>query len=360
MSIAATFIFAGCVKDEQPTPEGPTPPPVQNYEDMVINELITKDITDPYYLSGPAPGSGTDWVELYNNGTNSVDVAGMWIADKPGNEAEYQQIPDGHANVTTIAPHGFIVLIMGAKDEGGADFPTSIIDDNVFINFGLSSTNDSLVAVYTPEKVEVDISDNFNGLEDDKSFGRTVDAGLEWATLATKTPGAPNDGSAPIAGTLVINEFMASNDSWSIPGEDPSALAPDWIEIYNTGDTPIDMGGWYASDDIADLIQWQLPTDQPELTTIPAQGFLILICDGLDNSDGALHTNFKLSGGGEDIVISQDGITVNDGGSYCDSGCDLPNPGTDNSSGRDGDGVSTWFVYLIGSAREPSPGAPNN
>ena len=67
LSITATLIFAGCVKDEQPAPEGPTPPPVQKYEDIVINELITKDLTDPYFLSGPDPGEGTDWVELYND-----------------------------------------------------------------------------------------------------------------------------------------------------------------------------------------------------------------------------------------------------------------------------------------------------
>lgn len=356
LSITATLIFAGCVKDEQPAPSGPVPPPVQNYEDIVINELITKDITDPYFESGP-DNEGTDWVELYNEGTSNVNVADMWIADRPGEEAEYQQIPNTDANVTTIPPKGFLVLLMGAADAGGADVPTSIIDGRIFIDFGLSSSSDNNVAIYDPEKLEIDLTDDFNGLEDDKSFGRTVDAGLEWATLATKTPGAPNDGSEPVAGTLVINEFMASNDSWSIPGEEPGAEFPDWIEIYNTGDTPIDMGGWYASDDLTDLMQWQLPADDPTLTTVPAHGYLILICDGLDVD---LHTSFKLGSGGEDVIISQDGVTVNDGGSYCDIGCDLPNPGTDNSAGRDGDGALTWFVYLMGSDREPTPGEPNN
>jgi hypothetical protein len=358
LSITAAFVFAGCVKDEMPKPGDPTPPPVQHYEDIVINELITKDITDPYFVSGPAPGEGTDWVELYNDGNSNVNVADMWITDKPGEEAEYVQIPNTDANITTIPPHGFLVLIMGATDLDGADIITSIINENVFIDFGLSATNDNFVAIYDPEKVEIDISDDFNGLEEDKSFGRTVDAGLEWATLSAKTPGEPNDGSIPVTGTLVINEFMASNDSWPIDDEDPSAPFPDWIEVYNTGDTPIDMGGWYASDDLTDLVLWQLPTGDPSLTTIPAHGYLVLICDGLDN--GGLHTNFKLGSGGEDVVISIDGTSVTDGGSYCDSGCDLDNPGTDNSSGRDGDGEATWYVYLMGSSREPSPGTANN
>lgn len=358
MSITASMIFAGCVKDEKPASEGPLPPPVQNYEDIVINELIKKDITDPYFTDGQ--GEGSDWVELYNEGTSNVNVADMWISDKPGEEAEYQQIPNSEPNVTTIPPKGFLVLILGAADEGGADIPTSIVDGNIFIDFGLSSSNDDAVAIYDPEKMEIDLADGFLDLEDDKSFGRTVDAGLEWATLATKTPAEPNDGSEPVAGTLVINEFMASNDVWSIPGEDPAATFPDWIEIYNTGDTPLDMGGWYTTDDATDLVQWQLPIDKPELTTVPAHGYLLLLCDGLDNSDGALHTNFKLGSGGEDVVISEDGLSITDGGSYCDTGCDLPNPGTDNSAGRDGDGAFTWFVYLFGTDREASPGTANN
>jgi hypothetical protein len=166
--------------------------------------------------------------------------------------------------------------------------------------------------------------------------------------------------SQQVSAQIVINEFMASNDSWEIPGEDPSATFPDWIEIYNPGNTPIDMGGWYASDDLIDLMQWQLPTDKPELTTVPAHGYLLLLCDGLDNSDGALHTNFKLGGSGEDIVISQDGFTANDGGSYCDTGCDYPNPGTDNSSGRSADGANDWDVFIFGSNSEPTPGAAND
>jgi len=159
---------------------------------------------------------------------------------------------------------------------------------------------------------------------------------------------------------LVINEFMASNDSWAIPGETPGDEFPDWIEIYNTGDTEIDMGGWYATDDLTDIVQYQLPTDKPELTVVPAGGFILLLCDGLDNSDGALHTNFKLGGSGEEVGISEDGVTLTEGYSYCDDGCDLLNPGTDNSMGRNTDGSGEWVVFLIDSENEPTPGSANS
>ena len=350
ISIVTAILFSGCVKDEQPVPEPPAP---ENYGDIVINELITKDLSDPYFVD--ESGEGADWIELFNKGTKAVNIAGMWVTDNPGTEGDYIQIPNTHINVTTIPPKGFLVLICGAKDAGGADIPTSIVDDKIFIDMGLSSTKDNAAALYTPEKQKVDESDDFNGLEDDKSFGRTVDGAGEWQVMAAKTPGMPNDGSTPVVGTVVINEFMASNDSWNVPGD--FGDQPDWMEIYNTGETAIDMGGWYVTDDLGDPAKYQLPTDKPELTTVPPYGFLAIICDGVGED---LHTSFKLSSGGEDIGISEDGITITDGYSYCDSGCDLPNPGTDNSTGRDGDGNAAWFVFLMGESRQPTPGTSND
>ena len=351
LSILAAIMFTGCVKDELPTPVNP----VQNYSDIVINELITKDTSDVYYVD--ASGSAADWVELYNKGTKAVDVAGMYVTDKPGDEASYEQIPATDVGVTTIPPKGFLVLICGAADAQGADLPTQIKDGKVFINIGLSSSKDNSVAIYDPGKTEIDQSDDFAGLEDDKSFGRTTDAGTDWAVLATKTPGAPNDGSAPEEGTLVLNEFMASNDSWSIPGEDPSATYPDWIEIYNTGETAIDMGGWYVTDDLEDPAKYQLPTDNAEMTTVPAHGFLVIMCDGIGEG---LHASFSLKGSGEAVGISENGTELNEGYTYGDNGTDLQNPGKDNSMGRDVDGTGSWMIFEMGSDREPTPGASNN
>jgi len=349
ISIIATIFFTGCVKDELPNVQPPEP---ENYDFIVINELIAKDTTDPYYINGD--GTGADWVELYNKGTKSVNVADMWISDKPGEESEYQQIPNTNINLTTIPPKGFLVLICGASDAGGADFPTGIVDGKIFIDMGISSSKDNFVAIYTPEKVENDKSADFNGLVDDKSFGRLIDGENEWNTLAIKTPGASNDGSAPVVGKLVINEFMASNDNIVVPGAE--ADFPDYMEIYNTGDVAIDMGGWFVTDDLDTPNKYQLPTDDASLTTIPPKGFLILFCDGTDTG---LHTNFKLSSGGEAVGMSEDGVTLTEGYSYCDTDCDLANPATDHSGGRNGDGNAAWVIFAPDTSTPPTPGTAN-
>jgi len=348
LSIMTALLISGCVKDEQPAPKGPEP---ADYSDIVINEICTKDLTDPYYVD--AVGDGADWLELYNKGNKVINIANMWVTDNPGVEADYIQIPATDDAVTSIPPKGFVVLICGAADANG-DIPTSIMDGKIFIDMGLSSSSDNFAAIYDPGKTEIDKTEDFNGLEDDKSFGRVTDAGPEWNTLTEKTPGASNNGGTPVAGTIVINEFMCSNDNIPVPGDNGDF--PDWIEVYNTGDTPIDMGGWYVTDDLEDMVQYQLPADDPALTTVPAKGYLVLYCDGTGEG---LHTNFKLSSGGEAIGISEDGVSFKESYTYCDTGCDLPNPSTDFSCGRNGDGAATWVIFDPDSATPPTPYASN-
>ncbi len=349
LSIIAAIFLGGCVKDEMPAPGEPDP---ENYSDIVINELCPKDLTDPYFLS--ANGDPADWVELYNKGNQPVNIAGMWITDKPGEDSEYQQIPDTHINITTVPPKGFVVLICGAKDAAGMDITTSIADGKIFIDMGISASGDNTIAIYDPEKTLNDQSDDFNGMEEDKSFGRTTDAGNEWATLSSKTPGASNDGSAPVAGTVVINEFMCSNDVTVVPDGHPDDY-PDWLEIYNTGDTPIDIGGWYLTDDMSDPMQYQISGE----AIVPGKGYLLLYACGL--AEG-VHLGFKLGSGGDDIGLSQDGVTFVDAvtyGSGSGGGTPVPTPETDYSAGRQPDGSFNWVIFDPNTDTPPTPGEPN-
>ena len=101
---------------------------------------------------------------------------------------------------------------------------------------------------------------------------------------------------------LAINEFMASNNSAS-GFHDPNGEYDDWIEIYNFGDTPIDLAGMYMSDKPDDPTKWQVPSGYPSQTTVPAGGFLIIWADE-QPSEGPTHAMFKLSASGEDILLS--------------------------------------------------------
>jgi len=354
--IIILLFLSSCVKDEQPAP---TPPPPVDYTDIVVNELICKDTSSPFFIDGM--GAGTDWIELYNKGVSSINIAGLWITDLPDSETDYIQIPATNEAITTIPPKGYLVLICGADNADGTRIPTSIANDKIFIDLGLSSSKDYYVALYDTDKNEIDKSDDFNGLADDKSFGRETDASSTWAVLADKTPGAANAGGGeePVAGNLLINEFMCSNDTTFIPDELGPDDHPDWIEIYNTGDTPIDIGGWYITDDLSDTTQYQLPVDNPNLTLIPGHGYLLLLADGIGEG---INLNFKLGSGGDDIGLSADGITYVDALSYgtgAGGATPVDTPATDMSAGRTGDGAATWTIFDPNTDSGPTPGNKN-
>ena len=107
------------------------------------------------------------------------------------------------------------------------------------------------------------------------------------------------------AGPVILSEFMADNTR-TLADEDGSY--EDWIEIYNGGSSPVNMDGWYLTDTAGDLTQWRFPN-----TNLNARGFLVVFASGKDRvvPGAPLHTNFKLSPGGEYLALVQpDGVTV--------------------------------------------------
>ncbi len=54
--------------------------------------------------------------------------------------------------------------------------------------------------------------------------------------------------------SIRLNEIMASNTSTIV---DDDGEYSDWIEIYNSGNSAINLNGMYLSDDPLDLMKWQ-------------------------------------------------------------------------------------------------------
>ena len=80
--------------------------------------------------------------------------------------------------------------------------------------------------------------------------------------------------------SLVINEFMASNNSCL---QDPQGQFDDWIEIHNYGVDAIDLGGMYLTDNLSAPTKWQIPSNNPAATTIAAGGYHCLALATLEN-----------------------------------------------------------------------------
>ena len=96
-----------------------------------------------------------------------------------------------------------------------------------------------------------------------------------------------------LSGDPIISEFQAINRPTLI---DEDGDTSDWLEIRNLRDEPLDLTGWYLTDDQADLRKWEFPD-----TTIPADDHLLVFASNKDRDTPGqpLHTNFRLSGRGE-------------------------------------------------------------
>jgi hypothetical protein len=176
----------------------------------------------------------------------------------------------------------------------------------------------------------------------DLSWGRWPNAVGDWRLLSAATPGAANQHEdIPEDLALFVNEFMASN---STTIADEMGQYEDWVEIYNGGTSPVNLGGLFLTDDLAQSTQWQFPEVE-----LAAGGFLLVWCDD-DLGDGPLHANFKLSAGGETIALFGRATA----GNPLIDGYEFGPQSPDISEGRYYDGALPWHFFDL-----PTPGASN-
>ena len=149
---------------------------------------------------------------------------------------------------------------------------------------------------------------------------------------ATVAPAAP-----------VISELLASNQTGLA---DRDGDRSDWIELHNPDSTPVELDGWYLSDNAGNRTKWRFPA-----VSLPAGGFLVVFASSKDRRDPAaeLHTNFALSADGEYLaLIAPDGSTA-----VAEFAPTFPGQSADVSYGLAGNTGSATFLQA------PTPGAAN-
>jgi hypothetical protein len=268
-----------------------------------LSEVMAENIS-----SVPRDGAFPDWIELHNNGSTDVSLAGWSLTD---NDAPRRFVfPAG----ASIPPGGYLIVWCSA--------PTAT--PGLYTGFALSRGGET-VLLYDANTNRVD------GVTFGRQLGDFTIARIdgEWQ-LALPTPGASNT-AAPLAAptNLVINEWLAN----SLPGQ------ADWLELHNQHDTlPAALRGMYLATSNA---VFQIGS----LTFVAPGGFIQLLANELP---GPHNLDFKLPGAGGAIALHDaSGTELNRV---------LYGPQEENvSQGRFPDGAQT-FVTFPGTA---SPGASN-
>ena len=242
----------------------------------------------------PSEGNEYEFVELYNSGSCIVDLSGYCFTD--GIDFTFPQ----EANIEASE---YIVIAKNAANYSNQGFqvfqwigePLS----NDWLNIQIENRDGKLVDYVSYDTKDVLVSKaNGSGLSlelRDPSLENIYIGNWNVSQINRGSPGQINSTSQ----TIYINEIMAINNTTCADENDEYN---DWIEIYNSGDKAVNIGGYYVTDDLSNPSLWQIPTTAPASTTIMPKSYLLLWADR-DTAQGVLHLNLKLSGDGEQLGL---------------------------------------------------------
>ena len=273
-------------------------------------------------------GGYPDYIELHNGSSEKADISGYGLSDSLLEGAKYV-FPAG----TVLEPGAYVVVWCGGEAE-----------DDMHAPFKLSAGEEAVLFDASGRPLDTAV---LNSVDSGMVLRREGDTWIQ----AKPCPGYPKteEGMAEYEASLketediglYINEFMASNATTIC---DSFGSYSDWIELYNSTDTDMDISGFGISDNLSQPMKYRFPDG----TTIAAKGYLVVFCSGNEGmQNGELHAPFGLRSYGEDVVIANRAGRIIDSYSF-------KNQETDVSMARIPDGAGE-----LQSNSQPSPGYPN-
>ncbi len=149
---------------------------VVGYEapNLYLNELMADNDTT---LEDPDEAGGyPDWIELYNPGTESIDLGGLYLTDDLTDPTQFQ-IPAG----VSIPGGGFLLFYADNDTDQG----------NQHTNFKLSADGES-VALFGADGITQIDAVTFTIQTTDIAYGRQTDGVGGWDIMCEATPGSSN------------------------------------------------------------------------------------------------------------------------------------------------------------------------
>ena len=155
--------------------------------------------------------SGPDWIELYNDSDEDIDISGFRLQDDKGAEEEYI-IPEG----TVITAKSYLVF------------------EEYDFGFGLSSSNGDKVVLLDLNLAIVD-QVILPPMVGNRSYGRVTDGAAEWIVFDRPTKGQDNstefeeeDVDPTLFEHIILNEICGEQK---------------YVEIYNKGSEEVSLAG---------------------------------------------------------------------------------------------------------------------
>jgi parallel beta-helix repeat protein len=173
-----------------------------------INEFLASNVGN---LADPQYGVYSDWIELYNEGSTSINLSGWSLSDEETNNPTWH-FPQN----ISIAPKSYLLVWADGQNTG------------LHTDFKLSADGESVV-LYNSVGQLVDFLP-FGSQNQDVSYGRKTDGSKDLGLFTTPTPGKSNNSSKFFTSAVEqVPVFSVNGGFFS------KAIELDIKNLYNTG-----------------------------------------------------------------------------------------------------------------------------
>ncbi len=188
-------------------------------------------IVNEVFAASEPPATG-NYIELYNVTTGTLDLAGWWITDSNDDYFKYQLTTGTQALSRDYLALPETLFNPTPATPGPKDFHLNTAHGGEIYLLG----RDANKRYWFADRVE------FGASAPGEPFGRCPDGSIpdngenELYPLTTVTLGSRN--ASPRVGSVILSEIHYN------PGSDPAVALQEFVEIYNSTNTDIDLTGW--------------------------------------------------------------------------------------------------------------------
>jgi len=152
-------------------------------EGLLINEYGASNCNN----QGSNCGDYEDWIELYNNTNDAIDLNGYYLSDKLDEPMKWQ-----FSESVIIQPNSFEIIYISGRDQMDDD---GQYDNGPHTNFKLSQTKYDEHIVLSNSGGEILFYFNIIPTQLNHSMGRVNDGELDWGIFSSPSPGNSNQNS---------------------------------------------------------------------------------------------------------------------------------------------------------------------
>ncbi len=254
-------------------------------ESLILSEIMYHPLSD-----GDLDGDQYEFLELKNVSQNTLDLSGMHWVDG----IEYT-FPNG----SRLEPGEFWVLVRDAESfrsrypnvTANGVYTGALNNAGEILQLNHATGETLMVFEYSDDTPWPTGADGlgFSLVPVNPDVNGDPGASDSWRTSSNLggSPGSDDQGTVDLD-PVYINEILAHTD---LPDVDA-------VELWNPNDEPVNISGWYLTDDPGQAKKFRIP----EGTSIPANGYLVFTESDF-NSDVNAVDPFSLSSLGDEIYI---------------------------------------------------------